>query len=145
VAVADFPRLRKCPSACRESVYLATNSTEDPITSSVTRSRGTSERRVAANAALRKGLFGNTAAARQNLSAALVQSVEASGHVNSGWSTPWSGALALGLLGDSAQAGKLADTLVKGHPLDTVINNIWVPKIRSRHQAQGGQSGGRRG
>ena len=50
------------------------------------------------------------------------------------------GPLALGLLGDSAQAGKLADILVKCHPLDTVINNIWVPEIRSINKLKEGQT-----
>jgi tetratricopeptide (TPR) repeat protein len=86
---------------------------------------------VAANAALREVLFGNAAAARQDVSATLNQSLGASGHAGTGWSASWSGALALALVGDSARAGKLADDLVAGYPVDTVINDLWLPEIRS--------------
>ena len=86
---------------------------------------------IAVNAALREVLFGNAAAARQDVSAVLSQSVGASGHAGRGWSASWSGALALALVGDSAQAGKLADDFAAAHPVDTVINDLWLPEIRS--------------
>ena len=86
---------------------------------------------VTANAALREVLFGNAATARQNATAALSQSAGASGHSESGWSASWSGALTLALVGDSAQAGMLADGFAAGHPVDTVIKNLWLPEIRS--------------
>jgi predicted Zn-dependent protease len=86
---------------------------------------------VEGDAALREVLFGNAAAARQNASAALSQSVDASGHAQTGWSGSWSGVLAIGLLGDSARARALAEVLARGHPLDTLINNLWLPEIRS--------------
>jgi predicted Zn-dependent protease len=75
--------------------------------------------------------LGNSTQARQNISAALSQSVGASGHAGSGWSASWSGALALVLLGDAAQARKLADGFAARYPVDTVINNLWLPEIRS--------------
>ena len=86
---------------------------------------------VAAYAALREVLFGNAAAARQSVSASLSQSVEASGHAESGLSPSWPGVLALALVGDSARAERLAEALANGHPLDTVINNLRLPEIRS--------------
>jgi eukaryotic-like serine/threonine-protein kinase len=86
---------------------------------------------VIANAALREVLFGNATTARQNASAALSQSAEASGHAENGWSASWSGILTLALVGDSAQAGTLADGFAAGHPVDTVIKNLWLPEIRS--------------
>jgi eukaryotic-like serine/threonine-protein kinase len=86
---------------------------------------------VTANAALREVLFGNAATARQNATAALSQSAGASGHSESGWSASWTGALTLALVGDSAQAGMLADGFAAGHPVDTVIKNLWLPEIRA--------------
>jgi eukaryotic-like serine/threonine-protein kinase len=86
---------------------------------------------VAANAALREVLFGNAAAAKQDVSAALSQSVGASAHARNGLSASWSAALALALVGDSGQAGKLADGFAAGYPVDTVINDLWLPEIRS--------------
>jgi len=86
---------------------------------------------VAANAALREVLFGNAVAARHSVSASLSRSMEASGHAGTGWSASWSGVLALALVGDSARAGRLAEALARGHPLDTVVNNLWLPEVRS--------------
>jgi tetratricopeptide (TPR) repeat protein len=86
---------------------------------------------IRANAALREALLGNSAAARQNASAALTGSGTASGHASTGWSASWSGALALALIGDSAQAGTLSNQFAAGHPSDTVINNLWLPEIHS--------------
>jgi len=86
---------------------------------------------IAASAALWEVLFGNSTEARQNISAALSQSVGTSGHAGSGWSASWSGALALALVGDAAQARKLADGFAARYPVDTVINNLWLPEIRS--------------
>ena len=76
-------------------------------------------------------LFGNSTEARQNISAALSQSVGASGHAGSGWSASWSGALTLALVGDAAQTRKLADGFAARYPVDTVINNLWLSEIRS--------------
>jgi serine/threonine protein kinase/tetratricopeptide (TPR) repeat protein len=86
---------------------------------------------IAASAALWEVLFGNSTQARQNISAALSQSVGASGHAGSGWSASWSATLALALVGDAAQARKLADGFAARYPVDTVINNLWLPEIRS--------------
>ncbi len=86
---------------------------------------------VLAKAALREVLFGDPAAARRNANAALSQSVETSGHAETGWSASWSGALVLALTGDSARAGKLAELFAAGRPAETVINSLWLPEIRS--------------
>jgi hypothetical protein len=86
---------------------------------------------VAWSAALPEALLGNPALARKNASAALSQSAGASGHAGSGWSASWSGAPALALVGDSAQAGRLADQFGGRCPVDTVINNLWKPEIRA--------------
>ena len=86
---------------------------------------------VTANAALRERLFGNAATARKYASAALSHSAGASGHSENGWSASWSGVLTLALVGDSAQAGMLADGFAASHPVDTVIKNLWLPEIRS--------------
>jgi serine/threonine protein kinase/Tfp pilus assembly protein PilF len=94
---------------------------------------GTKERAayVIANAALREVLFGNATMARQNVDAALRQSTGASGHAENGWSAPWSAVLTLALARESGQAGMLADGFAAGHPVDTVIKNLWPPEIRS--------------
>jgi eukaryotic-like serine/threonine-protein kinase len=79
---------------------------------------------LASNAAMREALFGNVAMARQNASAALGLSVGGQGQEPDV-------ALALALAGESAQAGKLVDTLARGRPLETILNNVWLPEIRS--------------
>jgi tetratricopeptide (TPR) repeat protein len=86
---------------------------------------------VTANAALREVLFGYASTARQNATAALRQSAGASRHSQGGWSASWSAALTLALVGDSAQAGILADGFAAGYPDDTVIKNLYLPEIRS--------------
>ena len=86
---------------------------------------------IAANSALRDVLVGNSVAARKNASAALSKSAGGSGHAGNGYSASWSGALVLALLGDSARAGKLASGFASGYPVDTVINDLWLPEIRS--------------
>jgi len=86
---------------------------------------------IAANAALREVLTGNSTAARKNVNAALSKSLGGSGHVGNGRSASWTGALVLALLGDSARAKKLANSFTSRYPVDTVINSLWLPEIRS--------------
>jgi len=86
---------------------------------------------IAANAALREVLTGNSTAARKNVSAALSKSLGGSGHAGNGKSASWTGALVLALLGDSARAEKLANSFASSYPVDTVINSLWLPEIRS--------------
>jgi tetratricopeptide (TPR) repeat protein len=86
---------------------------------------------LAGSAALREAFFGSPAATREKVSVALAQSSGTSGHAGNSWSASWSGVLALALVGDSAQAGKLADQYASRYPADTVINNLWLPETRS--------------
>jgi eukaryotic-like serine/threonine-protein kinase len=78
-----------------------------------------------ANTAMREALFGNTAGARQNASAALEiapHSYPAEAQV----------ALAYGLVGDVARARPVADDLAKRFPKDTVVQSVWLPTIRAQ-------------
>ena len=86
---------------------------------------------IAANSALREVLVGNSLAARKNASVALSKSVGGTPHAGNGHSGAWSGALVLALLGDSARARGLASGFASGYPVDTVINSLWLPEIRS--------------
>jgi len=86
---------------------------------------------ITANSALREVLVGDSVAARKNASAALSKSAGGSGHAGNGHSASWSGALVLALLGDSARAEKLASGFASAYPVDTVINYLWLPEIRS--------------
>jgi tetratricopeptide (TPR) repeat protein/predicted Ser/Thr protein kinase len=74
-------------------------------------------------AALREAELGNSAAAREEVKAALAL---ASNH-----DSQILGALALARAGDSAQATKMADDLAKQYPEDTLLNNYWLPSIRA--------------
>ncbi|MGB2667796.1 MAG: protein kinase [Candidatus Acidiferrum sp.] len=84
---------------------------------------------IAGSAALMEAVLGDRAAARKNVNVALTQSVGSSGR--NGWSPSWSGVLALALVGDSAQAAKLAEQFAPRYPVDTVVLNLWRPEIRS--------------
>jgi eukaryotic-like serine/threonine-protein kinase len=86
---------------------------------------------IAGSAALMEALLGDQTAARKNVNVALTQSVGSSGHAGNGWSPSWSGMLALALVGDSAQAGKLAEQFASRYPVDTVMLNLWRPEIQS--------------
>jgi eukaryotic-like serine/threonine-protein kinase len=86
---------------------------------------------IYAKAALREALFGNAAAARRYVSAAL---------------TPYEGifrrthtALALALAGELAGAGNLAHELASRYPEDTLVSNLSVPEIRAAMQIMGGR------
>jgi hypothetical protein len=85
-------------------------------------------------AAFWEALFGNGVVARQNASAALRLSMGEQGpkpealKENRGLVSL---ALALALVGDTAQAGKLADILARGYPLDTELNKLWLSEIHS--------------
>jgi len=77
-----------------------------------------------ARAALREALVGDAAMARQNANSAVERSRCEQGQ------TP-EAVLALALVGDSPQAGKWAEALARGRPLDSEINNVWLPEIHS--------------
>jgi tetratricopeptide (TPR) repeat protein len=76
-----------------------------------------------ANGAVREALFGNTVEARQLTSEALA--------LSPGRDVRIAAALTLALLGDVAQAQKLADLLNEDFPVNTLIQTYWLPSIRA--------------
>ena len=76
-----------------------------------------------AEMALREAAMGNMSEARNDASAALKLAVNRDVQAVS--------ALATAQAGDAAAAGKLADELNKNYPLNTVIQNYWLPTIRA--------------
>ncbi len=76
-----------------------------------------------ANAGLREAEFGNPGSARQDAEAAL-----ASGP---GRIIRSATALALARAGDTAQAQKIADSLNKDFPEDTIVQRYWLPSIHA--------------
>jgi eukaryotic-like serine/threonine-protein kinase len=75
------------------------------------------------NAALREAEFGNAVSARQNAQAALT--------LMPGKDVRSVAALALARAGDAAQAQKLAESLNKDLPQDTIVQGYWLPSIRA--------------
>ena len=67
--------------------------------------------------------FGNAVEASQTVAAALA--------LAPGRDVQVEAAVVLARSGDTAQAGKLADTLSKEHPTDTLIQGCWLPTIRA--------------
>jgi predicted Zn-dependent protease len=67
--------------------------------------------------------FGNAVGASQTVAAALA--------LAPGRDVQVEAAVVLARSGDTAQAGKLADTLSKEHPTDTMIQGCWLPTIRA--------------
>jgi tetratricopeptide (TPR) repeat protein/predicted Ser/Thr protein kinase len=86
-----------------------------------------------ARAALREALVGDAAMARRDAISAVERSRCEQGQ------TP-EAVLALALAGDSAQARRYADVLAGGRPLDTGINNVWLPQINSLIKLQEGKA-----
>ncbi len=76
-----------------------------------------------ANEALREAEIGNFAGARQKAADALAFSSEPDVEVKA--------ALALARAEDAGRAQQLADNLDKAFPLDTMIQNYWLPAIRA--------------
>jgi serine/threonine protein kinase/tetratricopeptide (TPR) repeat protein len=77
-----------------------------------------------ADAALREGLFGNAAEARQRAAAAL--------GLSSGRDVEYGAALGLVFVGDVPRAQALADDLAKRLPEDTVVQFNYLPTIRAQ-------------
>jgi eukaryotic-like serine/threonine-protein kinase len=77
------------------------------------------------NAALREAAYGNPAEARQ-LAAQALKLVPASQGVES------EAALAFAMAGDTTRADSLAQDLGKRFPLDTQIQSLWLPAIRTQ-------------
>jgi serine/threonine protein kinase/Flp pilus assembly protein TadD len=76
-----------------------------------------------ANGAFREALFGNNTEARQLADEALAMSP--------GRDVRIAAALTFVLIGDTAQAQKLADQLNSDSPLNTLIQSYWLPSIRA--------------
>jgi eukaryotic-like serine/threonine-protein kinase len=73
--------------------------------------------------ALREALAGNQALAKQQARAALV--------LASGRNVRTLAAVAFGVAGDSAQAGRMADELASQFPEDTLVQFVYLPTIRA--------------
>jgi serine/threonine protein kinase len=73
--------------------------------------------------ALREALAGNEALAKQQARAALV--------LANGRKVRTLAALAFGVAGDSAQAGRMADELASAFPEDTLVQFVYLPTIRA--------------
>jgi tetratricopeptide (TPR) repeat protein len=83
-----------------------------------------------ASSALREAEMGNAQVARRQLAAALAIGEDVTG----------AAPLTLAFLGDTSQAQKLADELSKLHPLDTIIQRVELPVIRSRIELARGKA-----
>jgi predicted Zn-dependent protease len=81
------------------------------------------------NAALREAEFGNFGSARQNALAAL--------ELAPGTAVRSVAALVLARVGDTAQAQKLAETLNKDFPQNTILQGYWLPSIRAAIEING--------
>jgi len=77
----------------------------------------------AAEAALRLAIFGQAARARAQAAAAA--------RLSSSRNVQAVDAIALGLAGDSSGAAKLADTLNRAFPQDTIVQSIYLPEIHA--------------
>ncbi len=73
-------------------------------------------------AAYREAEFGNAAAARDGVTKAL--------GLSGGRDVQILAALTLARTGDAARAGAIADKLAKDYPLNTIVQNYWLPTIR---------------
>jgi serine/threonine protein kinase/tetratricopeptide (TPR) repeat protein len=73
--------------------------------------------------ALREAELGNSAEAREQLTAALA--------LPSQHDTQILSALVLARVGDSAQAAKLSDEIARQYPEDTLVHSYWLPVIRA--------------
>jgi eukaryotic-like serine/threonine-protein kinase len=78
---------------------------------------------IEVSAALWEALYGNSATARQNVSAALIPPADLWGKEHA--------ALALALAGDKVKARKIGEELARGNTLNTDINNLWLPEIHA--------------
>jgi hypothetical protein len=77
------------------------------------------------DAALREAAFGNAAAARREAEAALNLAPDSrDAEVQAAFASAWAG--------DLDRAGKLASSLKKRFPLDTLVNGYWLPTIEAR-------------
>jgi len=84
------------------------------------------------NAAVREAEFGNVAAAKQDVSAALALAPGRDVKVLS--------ALALARVGDIARAKAMVEQLEKSDPLNTVLKLFWLPTLKAAIELNGGNS-----
>ena len=84
------------------------------------------------NAAVREGEFGNVAAAKQDVGAALALAPGRYVKVLS--------ALALARVGDTARAKAMVEQLEKSDPLNTVLKLYWLPTLKAAIELQAGNS-----
>jgi len=85
-----------------------------------------------ANAALREVEFGNAAAAKQGVTAALA--------LAPGRDVKVLGALALARVGDTARAKAMIEKLEKSNPTNTVLKLYWLPTLKAAIELNGGYS-----
>ena len=85
-----------------------------------------------ANAALREVEFGNAAAAKQGVTAALA--------LAPGRDVKVLGALALARVGDTARAKAMIEKLEKSNPTNTVLKLYWLPTLKAAIELNGGNS-----
>jgi eukaryotic-like serine/threonine-protein kinase len=84
------------------------------------------------NAALREAEFGNAAAAKQDVAAALT--------LSPGRDVKVLAALTLARVGDSAQAKAIVTELEESNPLNTVLKLYWLPALKAAIELSGGNS-----
>jgi len=84
------------------------------------------------NSALREAEFGNAAAAKQGVAAALA--------VSPGRDVKMFAALTLAQVGEIARAKALADELEKNYPSQTVLKVYWMPAIKAAIELNAGKS-----
>jgi eukaryotic-like serine/threonine-protein kinase len=84
------------------------------------------------NAAVREAEFGNVAAAKRDVSAALA--------LAPGRDVKVLAALALARVGDASQAKAMVEGLEKSDPLNTVLKLYWLPTLKAAIELNGGNS-----
>jgi eukaryotic-like serine/threonine-protein kinase len=105
-------QLMKARELTRRGVYSAQRASEKELAAG-----------YEGEAALREALIGNRSLARQQVQAALALSDSRDAEATS--------AMALGLVGDSTPASRLANDLEKGFPDDTIVQSRYLPMIRA--------------
>jgi eukaryotic-like serine/threonine-protein kinase len=130
-----------------EDVLLSAQSDTEAYYGHLTRARDFSRRAVDAavrsdskesaaiwqvNSALREAEFGNAAAAKQDVAAALA--------VSPGRDVKMFAALTLAQVGEIARAKALADELEKNYPSQTVLKVYWMPAIKAAVELNAGKS-----
>ncbi len=110
---AYFGRLGNARELWRQAIAIALSKGENDSAAG-----------FAARAALREALFGNATVAREDAGTVVRLSARVQNHEPEA-------ALAFALAGDSRQARALADNLAKSRPLDSALNTLWLPEVRS--------------